>query len=158
MKKFLFILIISALLLPGLIFAQTIPIETEVQLTMGATLSTFGVVFISSMFGQAPEGVSSETDDAGNSILNFENFNPSDFFKAMAEMTGESSSPNDGELPFKTMTGTVSADSDGNMSIDMQYMGGNVKTLKLQTSGEDVLILTANGKDYSYIENILNTD
>ncbi|HAK47524.1 MAG TPA: hypothetical protein DCO79_16585 [Spirochaeta sp.] len=158
MKKIVFLLIVIALILPASIFADN-DVEYEVQATLAMTLSTFGVVFISSMFGAAPDGVTAVTDDeSGKSTLKMNAFNPAGFFEQMAESTGATDAPAKDDFPFESMTGSISADNDGNMFIDMTYKGGNVKTMKLETAGEDVIIFTANGKDYSYIDDILNVE
>ncbi|MDC7227143.1 MAG: hypothetical protein PQJ61_10315 [Spirochaetales bacterium] len=158
MKRIVLLVLITIIMLPAAVFAAD-EIESEVQSTLAITLSTFGIVFVSTLFGAAPDGVKAAMDEkTGKSSIYFENFNPSAFFSEMPESSSGTGLPNDGVFTFDTMTGTVSADQMGNMFIDMKYSGGSVRTMKLATEDENIKTFTANGKDYSYIENLLNVE
>ena len=155
MKKTVFIMLVISLLAPASIFALT-PAETEVAETTAAVLSSFGIVFLSSMFGEIPEGVDVDMDmTTGNSVMKFENFNPVEYMTVIAEQNQTTLEAMDSEMPefyFDEMSGSIAIDENGNMNLDMSLKGGNIRTIKLQTSDEDLVYFTANGKDYSYLD------
>lgn len=157
MKKITLLILITLLLLPGILFADT-PTDIEVQETTGAVLATFGIVFLSTMFGEAPEGVDVDTDiENGYSSIVFDTFDAETYFNAFSEMTADSEMEQDlPEFYFKNMSGTISVNQEGNMQCDVSLKGGNIKSLTLKTSGEKLEYLTANGKNYTHLEDLFS--
>ena len=158
MKKYLIIFIVLAFLLPSSIWAAG-PTEEQVMNATTSVLATYGLVFLSSMFGAVPEGVEADiVMDGGTSTIKFDSFNPKAFYLSMAE-TGQAGSVE--EMPafnFKTMTGLFELTAEGDMTCNMNLKGGEISRLVIRTGGEDLLELTADGKDFSYLENIMNTE
>ncbi|MBI9106781.1 MAG: hypothetical protein JEZ04_08545 [Spirochaetales bacterium] len=159
MKKLILAIVILVLIMPSAVFAKG-PTELEVEETTGVVLATFGLIFMTSMFGETPEGIELKMDDisSGMSIV-FDNFDIDAYFSMLSE--NEGSGVMTDELPpitFSKITGTVSVTEDGDMNLEVKLKGGNIKTLTLRTSGEDLVELTANGKDYSYMDDILGDE
>ncbi len=154
MKKILFLIVIAAVLLPAAAFAQN-PSDAEVQETASAVMASFGIVFLSSMFGEPPEGVQVDMDmTTGKSSMIFDNFNAAEYINSF----GDTDPDAEYEMPdfyFETMSGNITVDENGNMNLDVKLKGGNISTLKMQTDDEDLVLLTANGKDFGYLKDFM---
>jgi len=154
MKKVLMITLILAMIIPATLFAKG-PTDLEVQEATVAVLSVFGLVFMSSMFGQTPDGVIVDMDmETGRSVMEFSDFNVDAFVASMSEMMEQTPEEEQPVFSFNAMTGTIIVDEEGNLNLDMELSGGNVKTLEMKTSGDDMVMIEANGKDYSHLNEI----
>jgi len=158
MKKIILTIVILILLLPSAAFAKG-PSELEVQETTAVVLSTFGLIFMTSMFGETPEGAELRMEDisAGATIV-FDSFDIKSYYIMLADSEGAAAMDELPPVSFSRMSGTISVNEDGDMNMDVVLKGGNIKTLTLRTSGEDLAELTVNGQDYSYLDEIFDED
>ena len=154
MRKFLLIAVILSLLIPASLFAKG-PTDAEVTETTIAVLSLFGMVFMSSMFGTSPEGVEINMDmETGKSAVVFDSFEVEPFVLSMADMMSQVP---EGEKPvfsFEMISGDIDVNEAGDLLLDVNLKGGNIKTLKIESSGEDLVSLEANGKDFSHLDSV----
>ena len=155
MKKIVFTILIFIIVLPLAAFAE-VPLEPEVQETTGAVLATFGLLFLSSMFGETPPGVEFQADDINDgAVLLFKDFDIKSYYQTIAEMEDLDDDADLPELYFSKMSGSISVRGEGDIDMDVNLIGGNIRNLKLRTSEETLEYLTADGRDYSQIEGIL---
>ena len=154
MKKIVFLLLLSIILFPAVLFGAT-PSDIEIQEATSVVLSTYGILFLDAMFGNIPDGVEADSDMmSGNSKLSFTNFNPYDYFLDLAERNG--STEEDMEpFSFKTMSGSVSVDENGSITCDMKLSGGNIKTLEFKTNDEDFDYIKVNGKQRDFMVDMI---
>ena len=152
-KKIFLILLISIFILPTAVFAAP-PTDDDVLQTTSAVLAAFGIIILASMFGENPEGVSADMDmNTGKSNIVFKDFNLDSYFKKLAEISGEDAGVSDmPSVKFNTMSGTIGVNDSGDVKCEMSFSGGNIKSLKFSTAGENLEYLTANGKDFSYLD------
>ncbi len=152
MKKIFLLFLILTLRIPAFLFSQSLS-DLEVQETTIAALTLFGFVLMTSMISAAPENVEMEMDMmTGITHMEFTRFGVTEFVLSMSETMG---SPSGGEQPtfsFETLTGTIDVNEQGDLIMDLSLSGGNIKTLKLQTRGEDLVLLEANGSNYNHLE------
>ena len=155
MKKAFILIMVILFILPVSVFAKA-PTEFEVQQTTYAVMTTFGLLFLASMFGQSPEGVTADMNiNDGTSTMTFDSFDAEAYINSMPEMNQAMQENSDTEMPefgFSSMSGDISVDENGNMKLDLNFKGGNVNTLKMETLEEELLYFTANGIDYSYLD------
>ena len=157
MKKIVFLILVISLIIPISIFAGP-PTEIEVQETAAVVLGSFGIIFMSAMFGESPEGVKLDMDaNSGGVKMFYEDFDVKTYFSDFSEMeiTDGEEMP---EISFKTMSGTFIVDGDGNMESDMSFKGGNINTMKFKIYEDDMVYFTANGKDYRYIDGLIDME
>lgn len=154
MKKILLVIAIMSFLIPASLFAKS-PSDQEVKDATVAVMTVFAMVFMSSMMGTAPENVTVDSDmSTGNSTMVFNDFNVASFVDSMSAMMD---SMDGGEKPvfaFNHMSGTIAVNELGDLIADVSLKGGNVETLKIKTNDEDLLSLNANGKDFSYLDQV----
>lgn len=153
MKKILLTVLMLSILIPVSVFAAA-PSDEEVFQATTAVLSIFGLVFMSSMFGTAPEGVEMDMNmETGYSQMIFDGFNVQDFTTGMAGMMESA----DEELiySFSKMSGTVEVDEAGNLNMDVDLTGSNIKNLIMKSEGEDIVTIKANGKAYNHLAAML---
>ena len=154
MKKLLLIITILSLLVPLSLTAQT-PTDQEVEEATIGVMTLFGLVFMSSMFGAEHEGATMEMDpQTGASNMVFKDFGVSGFMTSMASAPGGPQTEELPQFPFKTMTGTIKVNQGGDFFMDIQLKGGNVKRLEMETTGEDLITLKANGENFSHLQEI----
>ncbi|QEN08402.1 hypothetical protein EXM22_10555 [Oceanispirochaeta crateris] len=156
MKKTLLTVLMLSILLPATLFAAT-PTDEEVYQATVAVLSVFGLVFMSSMFGEAPANVTMDMNmETGSAMMDFENFPVEDFTESMAEMM-ETTEEDPIVFGFSEMTGKILVNEAGNLNMDVTLTGGNVKTLVMTSEGEDIVSIEANGKSYNHLkEQLMN--
>lgn len=153
MKKFFLTVLMLSLIMPASLFAAA-PSDEEVYEATVAVLSVFGLVFMSSMFGTAPEGVTMDMDmESGYSKMNFDGFNVTEFTVGMAEMM--EATDEDIDFSFSEMSGLIEVDEAGNLNLDVDLKGSNVKNLKMKSEGEDIVTIQANGKSYNHLSEML---
>ena len=153
MKKILLTVLMLSILIPASVFAAS-PSDDEVYEATVAVLSVFGLVFMSSMFGTAPDGVVMDMNmETGYSQMTFDAFNVTDFTTGMAEMM--ESSDEDIDFNFTKMSGTIEVDEAGNLNLDVDLTGSNVKNLKMESQGDDIVTIQANGKSYNHLSKML---
>lgn len=153
MKKIMILLIAAAVFMPTALFAEK-PTDEDVQNTTGAVLAAFGVVILTSMFGETPEGADAEFDmNTGESNIIFQDFDTLSYFQMLAEMSDESSSETElPEVNFETMSGTIRIDENGDVICEIYFKGGNIDSLLFKTVGKDLEFMTVNGEDFSDID------
>lgn len=153
MKKILLTVLMLSILIPASVFAAS-PSDDEVYEATVAVLSVFGLVFMSSMFGTAPDGVVMDMNmETGYSQMTFDAFNVTDFTTGMAEMM--ESSDEDIDFSFTKMSGIIEVDEAGNLNMDVDLTGSNVKSLKMKSEGDDIVTIQANGKSYNHLSKML---
>jgi len=142
-----------SILVPASVFAAG-PSDDEVYEATVAVLSVFGLVFMSSMFGAAPEGVEMDMDmETGYSQMAFDGFNVTEFTTGMSEMM--ESSDEDINFSFTEMSGLIEVDEAGNLNMDVDLKGSSVKNLIMKSEGEDIVTIQANGKSYNHLSEML---
>ncbi|MDC7235145.1 MAG: hypothetical protein PQJ58_18065 [Spirochaetales bacterium] len=153
MKKILLTVLMLSILIPASVFAAP-PSDEDVYETTVAVLSIFGLVFMSSMFGTSPEGVTMDMNmETGNSKMEFNAFSVTDFTAAMSDML--ESSEDEVVFNFSQMDGVIEVDEAGNLNLDVDLEGGNVDSLVMQSEGEDIVTIEANGKSYNHLSEML---
>ena len=153
MKKILLTVLMLSILIPASVFAAS-PSDEEVFQATTAVLSIFGLVFMSSMFGSAPEGVEMDSNmETGFTQMTFNGFNVQDFTAGMSGMMESA----DEELvySFSKMSGSIEVDQAGNLNMDVDLSGGNIKNLIMESEGEDLVTIKANGKSYNHLAAML---
>lgn len=154
MKKLLLTATILSLLIPASLFGAA-PSDDEVKEATVAVLSLFGMVFMSTMVGEVPEGVESNINaETGEASVTFDRFEAASFFASMSDMIGELPEEDKPVFNFESLSGTLEVDASQNLSMNVRLYGGNVRTLQLTTSGENLVSLDANGKSYMHLEQI----
>lgn len=150
---------ILALVLPSAVFAKA-PTDIEVEETTIAVLAAFGLIFMTAMFGDTPEGVKIQADDSGADMsVIFDNFNIEEYFNSLEDdETMNSMSEEMPSLTFSKMSGSITINDTGDMNLNVKLKGGSISTLSIKTSGEDLAELKANGKDYTYLDDIIMAD
>ena len=152
MKKSFLLFLIFTLMMPAFLSSQPLS-DSEVQETTIAALTLFGFVLMTSMISEAPENVEMEMDTmTGMTHMEFRQFGIEDFLTAMSETIG---TPTEGEKPifsFEALSGTIDVNEQGDIIMDLTLSGGNIKTLKLQTRGEALVLLEANGSNFNHLE------
>lgn len=150
MKKILLTVLMLSILLPTALFAAS-PSDEEVYQATVAVLSVFGLVFMSSMFGEPPANVTMDMDmETGYSIMEFDQFPVQDFTDSMSEMM-EASDEDQLVFGFTEMSGKIEVDEAGNLNLDVDLVGGAVKSLIMKSEGEDIVTIEANGKPYNHL-------
>ena len=143
-----------SILLPTALFAAA-PSDEEVYQATVAVLSVFGLVFMSSMFGEAPANVTMDMNmETGSAMMEFDQFPVKDFSESMSEMM-DSAETDEIVFGFSEMTGKILVDEAGNLNMDVNLTGGNVKTLVMKSEGEDIVTIEANGKSYNHLKDQL---
>lgn len=155
MKKIAMVFLMTALLVPASLFAA--PTDEEVYDTTAGVLAVFGMVFMSSMFGQAPENVTLDSDmDTGASTMVFDGFQVQDFMDSMSEMMQQMDSENeDFDIDFKEMSGQIAVNQAGDLDMDVDLKGGSVRNLIMKSEGEDLVVIKADGKNYGHLRDRL---
>ncbi len=152
MKNFLLTAVILLLLLPSSAFAEK-PSDMEVQDTTIAVLTLFGFVFMSSMFGTVPTGVDVDMDmQTGVSKVEFMEFGVDDFVQSMTALMGETPQEEQPVFTFTIIDGIIDVNEKGDLKMDISLKGGNIKSLRLETAGESLVSLEANGSSYNHLE------
>jgi hypothetical protein len=154
MKKTALTVLMLSLLLPASLFAAT-PSDEEVYEATAAVLSVFGMVFMSSMFGETPENVTMDMNmETGYAIMEFEDFAVQDFKESMSDLL-DSADTDEIIFDFSKMSGKIEVDETGNLNLNVKLTGGNVNTLLLKSEGEDLILIEANGKSYNHLKDRL---
>lgn len=147
MKKFAVLSLVIALMAPSLFAAPT---DDEVMISFSAVFGAYGAVFLTSMMGQTVPGAVMDMDmENGSSTLSFDNVDMVALFASIGEtLDGSGDMP---EIPFTHISGTFATDSEGNMVMDVTLKGGPVKHLEMETEGEELKSMKADGKNYSHL-------
>jgi len=154
MKKILLTVLMLSILIPTALFAAT-PKDEEVFEATTAVLSVFGLVFMSSMFGEAPEGVTMDMNmETGFAVMVFDNFSVQEFTDSMSELM-EASDDEKLVFAFTKMSGKIEVDESGNLDLDVKLTGGSVNSLIMKSEGEDIISIEANGKSYNHLKDQL---
>ncbi|MDA3956042.1 hypothetical protein [Oceanispirochaeta sp.] len=154
MKKIILTVLMLSILLPSALFAAS-PSDEEVYEATVAVLSVFGLVFMSSMFGETPANVTMDMNmETGYAKIEFEKFPVQDFSNSMSEMM-ETEVDEEIIFGFKEMSGKIEVDNAGNLDLDVSLLGGNVKTLVLKSEGEDIVSIEANGESFNHLKDQL---
>ncbi|MDC7241980.1 MAG: hypothetical protein PQJ50_16615 [Spirochaetales bacterium] len=156
MKKVLLTVLMLSILVPASLFAAS-PKDEEVYEATVAVLSVFGMVFMSSMFGTAPEGVDMDMNmETGYAKMVFDDFDVDGFMGGMSEMM--EASEEEIVFGFTGMDGTIEVTPEGDLNLDVDLDGGNVNNLKMASQGEDIVSIQANGKSYNHLAEMLMTE
>jgi len=154
MKKILLTALMLSILLPAALFAAS-PSDEEVFETTTAVLSVFGLVFMSSMFGEAPEGVTMDMNmETGYAVMEFDNFSVQEFTTSMSELM-DATDQEQLTFGFTKMSGKIEVDESGNLDMNVKLTGGNVNSLIMKSQGEDITSIEANGKSYNHLKDRL---
>ena len=147
MKKVFLLLIVAALLAPSLFAA---PSDEEIEAAFSGAFAAYGALFLASMMGQTFDGVTMTMDaESGESSLVMDNVDVEALFAAISEtMDGSGDMP---EIEFTHISGTVSSNAEGDMNMDITLDGGPINHLEMQTKGENLVLMKADGKDYDYL-------
>jgi len=154
MKKILLTALMLSILVPASLFAAA-PKDEEVFEATTAVLSVFGLVFMSSMFGQAPDGVTMDMNmETGFAVMEFDNFSVQEFTDSMSDLM---EAPDEEKLvfAFSRMSGKIEVDESGNLDLNVKLTGGNVNSLVMKSEGEDIISIEANGKSYNHLKDQL---
>ena len=151
MKRIAVITLVLALLAPSLFAAPT---DDEIMTSFSAVFGVYGAVFLTVMIGQDVPGAVMDMDmDSGSSTLSFDNVDTVALFTSIGETLDGSGDML--EIPFTHITGTFATDSEGNMVMDVSLKGGPVKRLEMETEGEELKTMKADGKDYSHLNEMM---
>jgi len=154
MKKILLTALMLSILIPTALFAAS-PSDEEVFEATTAVLSVFGLVFMSSMFGEAPEGVTMDMNqETGFAVMNFDNFTVKEFTDSMSELM-DPSDKDQLTFAFTKMSGKIQVDESGNLDMNVKLTGGNINSLIMKSEGEDITSIEANGKSFNHIKDRL---
>ena len=147
MKKVPLLLIVIALIAPSLFAA---PSDEEVEAAFSGAFAAYGALFLTSMLGQNTTGVTVTMNaETGESSMVMEDVDVEALFAAINEtMDGSGDMP---EIEFTRMSGTISSNAEGDMNMDVTLKGGPVNHLEMQTKGEALVMMKANGKDYDFL-------
>ena len=146
MKKIITTILILLFIIPAFVYAEN-PSDIEVIESSRVVLAVFGTLFLSVMFGTVPDGVEAEMSDAGSGAkLFFTDFDAQGYFESFEENPGDSDDYDIPDFYFDMMSGTVAVNSEGIVDADVNFKGGNIRTLKFQVSETDVTTLIVNGK------------
>jgi hypothetical protein len=157
MKKLLLTAAILSLLIPASLFSEAPLTDEDVQDATISVLSLFGIIFMSSLSGTYPEGVTVDSDmEKGTTSIAFENFDVDAYVASMADMINQAPEEDRPSFDFSRLSGTIELNQGNNnsMVVDVNMQGGNVKTLMLHTTGEDLIALEANGENYNHLEEV----
>ena len=151
MKKIALIFLMAVLLLPATLFAA--PTDIEVFNATSGVMSVFAMVFMSSMFGQAPENVTVDSNlETGASTMTFDGFQVQGFVDSMSQMMQSTGSEDDFDIEFDEMSGKIIVNEAGDLDLNVDLKGGNVNNLIMKSEGEDISYIKANGKDYTHLK------
>ena len=154
MKKIALVFLMTALLVPVSLFAA--PTDEEVYKTSSGVMSVFALVFMSSMFGQAPENVTVDSNlETGASTMTFDKFQVQTFVDSMSQMMQASGSGEDFDVEFDEMSGKIIVNEAGDLDLDVDLKGGSVKNLIMKSEGEDLVTIKADGKNYAHLRDRL---
>ncbi|MBI9106196.1 MAG: hypothetical protein JEZ04_05575 [Spirochaetales bacterium] len=158
MKKIFLVLIILAVFVPSALFAEA-PSDLEVQETTAGALTAFGMVFMMTMFGEPPLGVTVDAnEETGMMVMSFNDFNADSFLAGIKGMGMVDQGNEISDIPFSSMSGVIKVGASGDIDLDLKLTGGNIKVLKLKTTDESLTLLNADGKDYSYLDEFMLHD
>ena len=151
MKKIVLVCLMTALLVPASLFAA--PSDEEVYDTTAGVLAVFGMVFMSSMFGQAPENVTLDSNmETGATTMVFDNFQVQGFMDSMSEMMQSMEEDEELNIDFDEMSGEIAVNQAGDLDLDVDLEGGSVKNLVMKSEGEDLVTIQADGKNYTHLK------
>lgn len=147
MKRIAAITLVLALLAPSIFAAPT---DDEVMISFSAVFGVYGAVFLTVMIGQEVPGAVMDMDmESGSSTLSFDNVDTVALFASIGEtLDGSGDMP---EIPFTHISGTFATDSEGDMIMDVTLKGGPVNRLEMETDGEELKSMKADGKNYSHL-------
>jgi hypothetical protein len=152
MKKTVCFLLFSALLLAPLSAAPT---EDEVGEALGGVMMIYSLVLMGALFGAPPEGAQAEIDpETGSTSLMCKNLDVTAIISTPVGMGMPSVDSGDEEFPelrFSHMSGEITTDEMGNLFIDVQLVGGPVKSLTFRIEDDRVTLFKAGGKDFRYL-------
>lgn len=151
MKRIAVLTLVLAFLAPSVFAAPT---DDEVMISFSAVFGVYGAVFLTSMMGQTVPGAVMDMDmENGSSTLTFDNVDTVALFASIGEtLDGSGDMP---EIPFTHITGSFATDSEGNMVMDVTLKGGSVKHLEMETDGEELKSMKADGKNYSHLNTMM---
>ncbi len=154
MKKIALVFLMTALLVPASLFAA--PTDEEVYDTTAGVLAVFGMVFMSSMFGQSPENVTLDSNmETGASTMIFDGFQVQEFMDSMSEMMQQMENDEDFNIDFNEMSGKIAVNQAGDLDMDVNLKGGSVRNLIMKSEGEDLVTIKADGKNYAHLRDRL---
>lgn len=147
MKKLICSLLFLSVLTSTLFAA---PSDAEVETTFAGAFTVFGTIMFVQMMSMEIDGFTIEMNmETGMATAVFDNLDVEELFGLFGDV-----SPTDGEIPdipFSTMSGTFVMDAEQDLDMDLSFGGGPVKTMRFKTEGEEVIHLTADGRNYSHI-------
>jgi hypothetical protein len=149
MKKALLFASLFILAVSGLSAA---PSDQEVADTFAGVFTVYSMVFLGGMTGMEIDGVSVDLDmETGASKTVFNDVavgELTDMFGGML-LTMSEDMP---DIPFDRLSGIFAMDMEENLAMDFTFVGGPVRTLEVETRGEDDMTLRANGKLYNHLD------
>jgi hypothetical protein len=154
MKKFFLTALILSFLIPSYLFAKA-PTDKEVEDATVAVLFLFGMLYMSYMDDTLPEGVTVDLNmEKGTSSIVFSQFEVDTYIASMSELLESVLEEERPTYAFSSISGLIAVSEENNLTIDVQLSGGSIETLQLETTGEDLASLKANGKSYNHLNNI----
>ena len=152
MKKFSALLVMSLFLISG---AFAAPTDDEVAESFMGVIGVYSGVFLSTIMGQTVPGASIDMNmQTGESSLTMENVDVAALFLSLGEtVDGDGDMP---PIPFQTISGSFTTSSDSAMELSVTLGGGPVRTLDMKMQGEELVTLTADGKNYTHLTDVMD--
>ena len=151
MKKLAMLTFVLVLLAPSIFAAPT---DEEVMASFSGVFGVYGAIFLTSLMGQTVPGAEMDMNmESGASTLIFENVDTAALFTSIGEtLDGSGDMP---EIPFTHISGTFATDSEGNLNMDVTLKGGSISRLEMETEGENLVSLKADGRDYNHLTTMM---
>lgn len=151
MKKTVLLAMVFAVLAPSVFAAPT---DEDVMMSFSAVFGVYGAVFLTTMMGQSVPGAEMDMNmDTGASNVSFNNVDTVALFNSIGEsIDGTGDMP---EIPFTHISGKVTTSSEGDMVMDITLKGGPVKHLEMETAGDDVKSMKADGRNYNHLNSMM---